>query len=94
MVLLIGFSYAVEVLRASAGVVCPEQTDVVLSSANCRGDGRHNGDDLIGFCDGHAKWYTMTELKVDYPATRIYYYPPHAVTMVEAGWWILPQAFD
>ena len=63
-------------------------------SANCRGDGRHNGGDLIGFCDGHAKWYTMTELKVDYPATRIYYYPPRAVTMVEAGWWILPQAFD
>ena len=57
-------------------------------------DGRHNGGDVIGFCDGHAKWYTMIELKVDYPATRIYYYPPHAVTMVEAGWWVLPQAFD
>ncbi len=57
-------------------------------------DGRHNDGDVVGFCDGHAKWYSMTELKVDYPATRIYYYPPHATTMVEAGWWVLPYASD
>ncbi len=57
-------------------------------------DGRHNDGDIIGFCDGHAKRYSMTDLKLFYPALRIYYYPPRARNMVEAEWWVLPQASD
>ncbi len=57
-------------------------------------NGRHVDGDIVGLCDGHAKWYPMGDLKTYYPATRIYYYPPNAVTMVEAAWWVYPEVVD
>jgi len=78
---------------APSGFLAGDYQEGLWWSATIRTcDGRHNDGDNIGFCDGHAKWYTMRELKVDYPATRIYYYPPSAATNVEAQWWVLPQA--